>query len=77
MTAKTQKTRFGYLAQPSTLTEEVQETSSVPENKTVKKQQFNVSISVDTKRQAMAKAALEGRNVSEVVEELLKAWIQT
>jgi len=77
VTAKTQKGRFNYLAQPLAPTEEVQQTSSVSEVQTNKKQQFNVSISVDTKRQAMAKAALEGRNVSEVVEELLKAWIQT
>jgi hypothetical protein len=67
--------RFGYLAQ--TPTEQPITTPSPPPaslEAKKKKEQFNIRISVDVKRLAMSQAALEGRHISDVIEELLIGW---
>ena len=77
MSAKPAKARFGYLAAPS-ITPTPQEDSQaalVPESQSSPKVQFNIRVSQDVKRRAMSRAALEGRHVSDVIEELLEAWL--
>jgi hypothetical protein len=57
-----------------------QELASVPKGKGRMKQersQLNVRIPTTLKRQASAKAVLEGRDIGEVVEALLREYLQT
>ena len=57
-----------------------QELTSVPKGKGRMKQersQLNVRIPTTLKRQASAKAVLEGRDIGEVVEELLREYLET
>lgn len=56
-----------------------QELTSVPKGKGRMKQersQLNVRIPTTLKRQASAKAVLEGRDIGEVVEELLREYLE-
>jgi len=56
------------------------ELASVPKGKGRMKQersQLNVRIPTTLKRQASAKAVLEGRDIGEVVEELLRTYLNT
>jgi len=56
-----------------------QELSSVPKGKGRMKQersQLNVRIPTTLKRQASAKAVLEGRDIGELVEELLREYLE-
>lgn len=56
------------------------ELASVPKGKGRMKQersQLNVRIPTTLKRQASAKAVLEGRDIGEVVEELLREYLDT
>jgi hypothetical protein len=56
-----------------------QELTSVPKGKGRMKQersQLNIRIPTTLKRQASAKAVLEGRDIGEVVEELLREYLE-
>jgi hypothetical protein len=57
-----------------------QELASVPKGKGRMKQersQLNVRIPTTLKRQASAKAVLEGRDIGEVIEHLLREYLET
>lgn len=62
----------------ATRTSETQELASVPKGKGRMKQersQLNVRLPTTLKRQASAKAVLEGRDIGEVVEEFLREYL--
>ena len=60
-------------------TSSTQELTSVPKGKGRMKQersQLNIRIPTTLKRQASAKAVLEGRDIGEIVEELLREYLE-
>lgn len=79
-TSRTKTDNSGSGEEGKSNTSTTEELTSVPKGKGRMKQQrsqLNVRLPTTLKRQATAKAVLEGRDIGEVVEELLREYLQT